>query len=173
MQSISSVGRSLLRIAFRRGSPQRIQYSGRLTTTALLGLLLLAAATQRLVFRSDLVDICLYLFTTAAGLYLGTALLSRNCSPGRVRATLQATALLLAAAHLLMLLTAPASRALPWLPPTVAAALGIILTLGLSNCVQYALGRPRAAAVAATVAWVLAMAAFYAAMLPLTQIALG
>jgi len=173
MQSISSVGRGLLRIAFRRGSPQRIQYSGRLTAAALVGLLVLATATQRLVFRADLIDICLYLFTAAAGLYLGTALLSRKSSPGRLRATLQAAALLLAGAHLLMLLTAPASQALPWLPLALAAALGVIVTLGLSNCVQYALGRPRSTAVAATLAWVLAVVAFYATMLALTRIALG
>jgi len=173
MQSISSVGRGLLRIAFRRGSPQRIQYSGRLTAAALVGLLLLATAAQRLVFHADLIDVCLYLFTGAAGLYLGTALLSRKSSPGRLRSTLQAAALLLAMAHLLMLPAAPASAALPWLPLALAAALGVIVTLGLSNCVQYALGRPRSTAVAATLGWVLAVAAFYAVMLSLTRIALG
>jgi hypothetical protein len=177
MSAIGRVGRGVARIAFRRGSPQRIPYSSRLTVATLLVLLALAILVQVYVFANDLVGVSLYLFSLFAGLYLGTALLSRRVPAARLRPTVQATLLLLAAAHLILLLaallTAPFAAALPWMAWLIAAALVGIVILGMTNCVQFALARSRAAAAGVTLAFVFAVAAFYATMARLVAIAMA
>lgn len=173
MQTIASVSRSVWRLTFRRGSPQRIQYSPRLAVGALLLLVLLAVASQIAVFRADLIGVCLYLFTLAAGLYLGTALLSRKVPPARLRVALQAVALVLAAAHALILVSAPFSSLMPALPYAVAVIAAGLATLALVNTLQFALARQRAAALSVTLGFVFAVAAFYATMHLLLGIAMA
>ena len=173
MQSIASVSRGMARIAFMRGSPQRIQYSPGLLRGALLTLLALAILTQVYVFRSNLVGVSLYVFTIFVGLYLGAALLSRRTTPSRLRSSLQAALLLIAAAHAVVLLAGPMAALSAWLPLLVAAALVVIVTVALTNCVHFALGGRRAAAIGRTVVFVFAVAAFYVTMQRLVTIALA
>jgi hypothetical protein len=171
MQSLASVGRAVARLSFRRGSPQRIQYSPRLTVSALLTLPLTAAAVHYLVFQGDLVLVCLYVFSILSGGYLGTALLSRRSPVLRLRTSLQAMALLLVCGHLLVLLTAPLrATPIPWLAAALAA---VLVVSGMTGCVQFAAGvsRPRASLLSA--AFVCTIVAFYATMHWLLAIALA
>ncbi len=163
----------MARIAFMRGSPQRIHYSRRLTLAALLALLVLSAVAQVYVFHSHPIVVVLYVFTIFAGLYLGAAMVSRWAMPVRLRSSVQAALLLLAAAHVVVLLTAPFSAATPWLPMLVAAVLVLIVAMALTNCVQYAMASARSKAVAVTVAYVGVVVAFYATMLRLLAIVMS
>lgn len=173
MQSSASIGRAVYRITFRRGSPQRIHFSPALTGWALLALVLLATAGQVLVFGGDLIDVVLYLFTWLCGLAMGIALLSRRVPRGRLRSSQQAAVLILAAAHALLLAAAPFSGTVPWLSFAVASALAVAVALGFVNSVQYALAAPRSKALALTLAFLFALAAFYATMRSLLAIALA
>lgn len=172
MQSFASIGRALYRIVFRRGSPQRIHYSQRLTLWSLLALVVLAAVSQRYVFGNDAVGIILYLFTWFSGMYLAVAFASRRVPRGRLRQGLQSAVLILAAAHLVLLLAAPVARAMDFLPYLLGALVGAGALMGLANCVHFALGGSRARAVGHTLIFAFALTAFYATMHALLDIAL-
>lgn len=164
MQTIASVARALYRIVFKTGSPQRIQPSPKLTSGALLALVVLAVTTQLLVFRTDLIGVSLYLITLFAGLYLGTAWLSRRTPAGRLRQCLQAGALILAVGHLLLLPAAPFAAALPGLPYALAALVAALALSGLTNCVQFARAGSRVAALWTVLLFAFALVAFYVTM---------
>lgn len=171
MQTAGSIGRSLYRLVFRRGSPQRIQYSPHLTIGALLALVLLAVAVRRWVFGGDVLAVVLYLFTVLAGLYLGAALASRRIARSRSRVALQAALLVLGAAHLLVLLAAPLSGLVPVRWVALAAALAALA--GLGSCTRFALGTTGSKAYAWTLLFLFAAAGFYATMEALLAIALA
>jgi hypothetical protein len=170
---MASVCNAVYRIAFKRGSPQRIHYSQRLTVGALLGLILIAVATQLLVFRADLIGVCLYLFAATSGLYLGVAWLSRRTSPPRLRQALQAGLLILATSHLLVLPAAPFAIRFSWLPYLAALTAAAVALSGLTGCVHFALGGSRATALSYALVFAFAVAAFYATMRWLLSIAMA
>ena len=99
MQPVQSIGHALYRIVFRGGSPQRLRYSDRLLVVALLLFVALAIASQRYLFGNGLVPTGLFLFVALTGLYLATALLTRRVPRARLRITLLAVVLLMAASH--------------------------------------------------------------------------
>lgn len=172
MQSFTSIGRALYRIVFRRGSPQRIHYSQRLTIWTLLALVMLAAASQLYVIGNGAVEIILYLFTLLSGMYLAVAWSSRSVPRGRLRQGLQAALLILAAAHLALLAAAPLIPLVDPLAYLMGALVGTVALMGLTNCVQFALGSSRARAAGYTLIFAFALTAFYATMLALLEIAL-
>ena len=104
MQSLTSIGRSIYRIVFLGGSPQRIQYSNRRMAVSILLFIALAAATQRYLFFNDFIAIGLFLFTCLTGIYIASALLTRKVTRPRLRISLLAVWMILAASQLLLLL---------------------------------------------------------------------
>ena len=172
MQSPGSIGRAVYRVTFRRGSPQRIHYSPSLAISALVAFVVLAAMSQLYVFGDDWVGVLLYLFTWTSGLWLGTAFLSRRVSRSRLRQCVQATLLIVAAGHLVLLMAAPLVAVMGQFGYVAGAAVGVGVIMGLVNCVQFALETSRARATFQTLIFASAVAAFYATMHTLLEIAL-
>ncbi|MGD8832757.1 MAG: hypothetical protein PVF57_19275 [Pseudomonadales bacterium] len=166
LQPITSIGRSLYRIVFRAGSPQRIQYSDRLLLTAVFVLPAAAIGALVLFFEASVLEIGLVLFTLLAGTYIGAALLTRRASRARLRTSLLSFLLILDAAGVLLIAFAPATH-IPGARIVVAVAVAGATLLGTSNIVQFTLASGRLAAVLVTLAFAVALGAFFTVLRPL------
>ena len=170
MQSLSSLSRALFRIVFRSGSPQRIQYSDRLLIVSVLSFGVLLVASQVFFYAATIVETGLILFTSMTGIYIATALLTRKASRMRIRTSLLAGFLLLAAAQAILLLIAPFADMISGLRPTVSLVLGIITLMGVTNILRYALSSSLSLAALYAVACAAGLGIFYVAMRWLLQI---
>ena len=170
MQSVSSISRALYRIVFRSGSPQRIQYSDRLLIVSVLSFGVLLVASQVFFYTATIVETGLVLFTSLTGIYIATALLTRKASRMRIRTSLLAGFLLLAASQLILLLFAPFADMINGLRPTVSLVLGIVILMGITNILQFALSSSRTRAALYAVACAAGLGLFYTAMRWLLQI---
>jgi drug/metabolite transporter (DMT)-like permease len=160
-ETVASIGKSLLRIVFRGGSPERIRYSGNLLIGALLGTVAAAIAVQIGFFQSSAAETGLGLFTLLSGVYLGSALLSRRISRVRLRVAVQSLWLLLLAILLALLVLIPLVRLVPELRPGLAVAAAIVLLLGLTAVVHYLRRGRRRHAAMLSIAFVTVLGAFY------------
>jgi hypothetical protein len=168
MQSIASLGHAVYRMVFRAGSPQRIQYSGRLLLLAIAACLVGTLISLRWFFRLSMIEMGLTLFTGLAGLSIAATLLTRKAPRSRLRTSLVALFSILTAAQLLLILAIPArgltgvSTLLP-----VAAAIGVLL--GTSNVLQYLMRISRVRAALTTLAFACLLGVFYAILSTLLE----
>lgn len=175
MQSTASIGRALYRMVFRGGTPQRIQYSGKLMVTAILVFLVTAIITQRYFFERSFVEVGLALFTVLSGVYLAAALLTRKVVRAKLRASLLSLFLLLAASQIFLLLLLPLKALTSTLPAlsSLPLATGLIVLAGLlagaTNVLHFAQGGPRSNAVLLTFSFAAALGAFYSILRSLLE----
>lgn len=175
MPSLKSIVRALYRMVFRGGTPQRVQYSGRLMLTAMAVFLATAILALRFVFTLSFVEIGLALFTLMSGIYLAAAWLTRKVGRAKLRSCLQSLFLLLAASQVVLLLLLPLSMLTSETPgfanlPLVAGliVLGGLL-MGTSNILHFAQGGPRSNAVLLTLCFSAALGAFYSILRALLE----
>jgi hypothetical protein len=173
MQSLTSVSRAIFRIIFRGGTPQRIHPSTGLLLIAIAVFIGAAIGSHRWLFSNGVVQIGLFVFTVFSGGYIGAALLTRKVPRPRLRATIAAVMLLLAASQLFLLIVAAPVALLPDLhaPITIAAAIAaaIGLLIGISNCLRFATGADRISALLTSAGFIVSLAAFYAIMISLLE----
>lgn len=169
MQSAASISRALYRIAFRGGTPQRIQYSGGLLLSAMVSFLLIGVIVLRYLFELSFVEVGLALFTVLTGVYLAAAFLTRKVARARLRMSLQSVFLLLAASQWLLLLFIPLRSLTPWLPIVAGLAVLIILLMGTINVLHFAQGGPRSNAVFLSLSFAAALGAFYSILRSLLE----
>lgn len=172
MQSPLSISRAVYRIVFRGGTPQRIHFSSALMLSATAIYLVCAVISQRLVFASGAIPIGLLLFTSLSGVYIAAALLTRKVARSKLALTLQAVMVLMAFSQVLMLTLIPFSSVEP-MKMALTSMVAICLILGVGNCLQFALGCRTTTAMAYTVMFGVALAAFYAIMFSLLQTLFG
>lgn len=162
MQSAFNLSQALVRIVFRRGSLQRIHYSNNrllFAMAACIGLLVLA---QLRYFGTDALDTGLLVFVCVSGLLIAASWLTWKVPRKRLMVALL-TSLLIAAAALLILVVAS------WLPLGDSAAikyglagvLALLVMLGTSNSLQFALASKRTKAVVYTLIFALALVLLY------------
>lgn len=161
MQSAVSISRALFRIAFRGGTPQRIQYNDRLLLIGLIGFVLASIIVLRYLFNLAFIEIGLALFTFLSGLYLAVALLTRKVTRSRLRISLQSLFLLLGAVQCVLMLFIPLGAFIPWLPVAAGISATIIVLMGSTNILQFAQGGQRGSAALLTLAFAAALGAFY------------
>ncbi|MGE0625543.1 MAG: hypothetical protein AB7I04_20725 [Pseudomonadales bacterium] len=171
--SLPSIGRSLLRLVFRGGSPERIRYSDRLLLVALLGTLLTTIVSQRWFFQSSLIGTGLTLFTLYAGAYLGAAIIGRRIPRMRVRSGMQAFWLLLLGIQLLLILLIPIVQMLPQARTGVAVVAGMALIAGTTSIVHYLQRGGRLRAAVTSVAFFAVLGAFHAILSNLLEVLFG
>ena len=169
MQSAVSIARALYRIAFRGGTPQRIQYRSGLLFAGIFVFLLSSSIVGRYLYGLTFIEIGLALFTFLSGIYLAVALLTRKVVRARLRLSLQSLFLLLAAVHCLLLLLLPAAPYLPWLPLAAGLTALVIVLMGTTNILQFARGGTRARAAIETLALAAALGAFYSILRSLLE----
>lgn len=169
MQTIPSIGRAIYRIVFRSGSPQRIHYAPGNLPWALAAFIVLTIASQKVLFHAGYIEIGLFLFLALSGFYIAAALLTRRTPRPRLRLTMQAAAMILACAQLLLLLTTPLVMlsASALIPLSLLVALAVIV--GISNCVQFALASSRSSAYLRTVFFFFVAAVLYSILRQLLQ----
>lgn len=170
MQGASSIARNLLRIVFRGGSPQRIPYGDTLFRSALAAVVIGTVAASVTFFAGSVIETGLALFTLMCGLYIGAALLTRRAPRSRLRVSLQAVLLVLAAAQLALIVMSPLLLAVPAGKLTIAISVLAAALVGTTNTVQYALGSSRARASVTVIAFAVGLGAFYAVMRNLLQV---
>ena len=175
MQSFMSLARAVMRIVFRSGSPQRIQYSAPRMIATALSFVVLAIASQITMFQSDPIEVGLFLFTCLTGLYIGAALLTRKVPRARLRVSLLAVLAVITGSQLLLLLLAPladlfVARRQGVFVYGVALLSGVLVLVGVANCLKFALGSNSARAWTYTLSFAGALIAFYATLYPLLQI---
>lgn len=162
---------SVYRIVFKRGSPQRMEFTSGRFLAAFAGYIVLIVACQLFFFGSDPLQSGLFLFASLVWLWVGAALLSRKAPRNRLRLSLLAVVMIGTYAALVLLLTAPLMGYAPHGARYVVAALvAIAVLLGVSNCVQFTLAASRASAVTATVLSALAVTVFYVTLTSLFQV---
>ncbi len=161
MQSAVSISRALYRIAFRGGTPQRIQYRSGLLFAGIFVFLFSSSIVLRYLYDLTFIEIGLALFTFLSGIYLAIALLTRKVVRARLRLSLQSLFLLLAAVHCLLLLLVPAEPYLPWLSLTGGLAALLVVLLGSTNILQFAQGGGRARAAMMTLTFAAVLGIFY------------
>lgn len=172
-QSSASVVHSLYRIVFRGGSPQRIQYSDQRLMAAVLVATGLAAASQPLFFDSSIIETGLGLFTLLTGTYLFAALLTRKVPRGRLRQTLLAIFLILAAAQVPLIVAAPLTVTAVWVKPALLAGVALGVLVGAQRSLRFALADTGLTAWTYALLYALALVTFYATMRFLLAIVFG
>lgn len=169
MQSAVSISRALYRIAFRGGTPQRIQYRNGLLLTGLITFVFTSVLVLRYLFGLTFIEIGLALFTILSGIYLGVALLTRKVVRARLRISLQSLFLLLAVVQTVLLLLIPAAPYLSWLPLTAGLVALVVALMGSTNILQFARGGSRTRAATLTIAFAAVLAAFYSILRSLLE----
>ena len=161
-QAPLSIGRALLRMTFRGGTPQRIAFDTRLTALAAIAAPVLSALCLRFYFGVSYVEVGLALFTVLSGLYIAAALLTRKVPRPRLRQCLQAQLLLLAASQLLLLLLTPLAFGVEHARLVAALSVLALLISATVNVLHFAQGGPRSNAVLMTLTFAAVLGAFYA-----------
>lgn len=170
LESVASVGKSLLRIVFRGGSPERIRYSDRLLAGGMVGTFLAALVTQLAFFQTSLVEAGLGLFTLFSGVYLGSALLSRRVTRIRLRIGLQSLWLVLLAVLLVLIALVPLVPFLPVLQTVATAGGAILLLMGMTSVIHYVRRGSRRRAAMVAIAFITVLGVFYSTLSALLDI---
>ncbi|HEY5645185.1 MAG TPA: hypothetical protein VIS76_04555 [Pseudomonadales bacterium] len=170
MQDAGSIARNLLRIVFRGGSPQRVPYADSLFRSALAALVIGTGAASVTFFAGSVIETGLALFTLMCGLYIGAAALTRWVPRSRLRVSLQAVLLVLAAAQLVLIVMSPLLLAVPAGKVPIAISVAAAALVGTTNTVQYALGSRRTRAALTVTAFAVGLGAFYAVLRSLLQV---
>lgn len=171
MQSVMNLSQALLRIVFRRGSLQRVHYSNNRLLFALFACVGLLIAAQLWYFGNDALDTGLLVFVCITGLLIAASWLTWKVPRKRLMVALL-TSLLIAAAALFLLVLA---AYLPWWEQAAArygfaGLLALIVMLGVSNSLQFALGSHRLKAVAYTLIFAVALVLLYTTLQGLLQV---
>ena len=170
MQSARNVAHSVYRIVFRRGSPQRIQYSDRRLVGSIVAAVVLLIAALRVFFGASMVETGLALFVVLSGIYIGAALLTRRAPRMRLRQTLLALLLILSAACILLIAASPLAGMTAPIRTLLAGAVGLACVAGLANSLQYAYGPSLAVAWASALGFVAVLGTYYLTMRSLLEI---
>lgn len=170
MQSATNLSQALFRIVFRRGSLQRVHFTNNRFGFAIVACIGLLIAAQRWYFGNDVLDTGVLVFVCVTGLLIASSWLTWKASRIRLMVALLSS-LLIAAAALLLLVVA---SALPlWEQPAArygfAGVLALIVMLGTSNSLQFALGCHRLKAFSYTLIFTVALVLLYTTLRTLLQ----
>lgn len=171
MQSVMNLTQALFRIVFRRGSLQRVHYSNNRLMFALFSCVGLLIAAQLWYFGNDVLDTGLLVFVCVSGVLITASWLTWKVPRKRLM-TAVLTSLLIAAAALLVLVLAAGLPLWDQAPARYgfAGVLALVVMLGVSNSLQFALGSHRLKAVSYTVIFALALVLLYATLQGLLQV---
>jgi hypothetical protein len=162
MQSVMNLSQALFRIVFKRGSLQRVHYSNNRLMFALSTCVGLLVVAQLWYFDNDVLDTGLLVFVCVSGLLIAASWLTWKVPRKRLMTALL-TSLLIAAAALLLLVLAASLPLWEQAPARYgfAGILALLVMLGVSNSLQFALGSPRLKAVSYTFIFALALVLLY------------
>ncbi|MGI9328339.1 MAG: hypothetical protein ACR2PZ_24190 [Pseudomonadales bacterium] len=137
MQSLGSLSRSVARILFARGSPERIQIAPQTLPLSLLLAALAYGLVHLYLFKLSGAQVALSLFSMISILAMSMAWMTRYVARRRLAQVL--VAMLLISALLGLLLTAVGLLPLADRQLWLALPLLLLLLYGLSHCLGYAL----------------------------------
>jgi len=150
---------------------QRVHYSNNRFLFALCACVALLVAAQLWYFGNDVLDTGLLVFVCVAGLLIAASWLTWKVPRKRLMVALMVSLLIAAAALLLLVLAA----GLPiWDQAAArygfAGVLALLVMLGVSNSLQFALGSQRLKAVVYTVIFAVALILLYTTLQGLLQV---